>query len=378
MDFEFTQSQEMLRKTARDFLETECPSALVKEMELDERGYLPQLQRKMADLGWFGLVFPEKYGGVGGDFADLLVLLEEMGRVLLPGPFFSTVVLGGLSILEIGSEEQRQKFLPKIVNGEINLTMALAEPESRHSTDLVGVSAVADKDGYVINGVKVFVPYAHIADFIICTAKTKEEAPAGEGISLFIVDRSKSPGIICNVLETIAMDKQCEVIFENTRVPKKSLLGELGHGLVYLEKLLQKATVARCAEMIGGSQQVLDMTVGYATQRVQFGRPIGSFQIIQSHCVEMLTLLEDFRLLTYQAGWKLSQGLPCAKEVSMSKARASEAYQAITVLGHEVHGGVGFDVEHPMGLYFRRAKAAELSFGDADFHREKIATELGL
>ena len=377
MDFEFTQSQKILRKTARDFLERECPKTLVREMEADDKGYSPQLQRKMADLDWFGLISPENYGGTGGDFIDLMVLLEEMGRALLPGPFFSTVVLGGLPILEIGSEEQKQRFLPKIAKGEINLTLALTEPNSRYNVDSIGVKAITDKNKYVINGIKLFVPYAHVADFLICVAKTKEEASAGEGISLLIID-TKSPGITCHVLATIAMDKQCEVVFENTRVPKENMLGELDHGWAYIEKLLQKATVALCAEMIGGAQKVLEMTVDYVKQRVQFGRPIGSFQIIQSHCVEMLTLLEDSRLLTYEAGWKLSQGFPCAAEVSMAKARASEAYQIITALGHEVHGGVGFAVEHDMNLYFRRAKSAEISFGDADFHREKVAIELGL
>jgi len=377
MDFEFTQSQKMLAKSARDFLEKECPKALVREMELDGSGYSSQLQREMADLGWFGLIFPEKYGGAGADFIDLVVLLEEMGRALLPGPFFSTVVLGGLPILELGSEEQKQRFLPKIAKGEINLTMALTEPNSRYNLDSIGVKAITRGKDYVINGTKLFVPYAHIADFLIGVAKTEEEAPAGEGISLLIID-NKSPGITCNVLKTIAMDKQCEVLFQNTRVPKESILGELDHGWAYIEKLLQKATVARCAEMIGGSQQVLDMTVDYAKHRVAFGRTIGSFQLIQRHCVEMLTLLEDSRLLTYEAGWMLSQGLTCAKEVSMAKARASEAYQTITALGVEVHGGVGVCLEHDMTLYFRRAKAAELSFGDADFHREKIAIELGL
>ena len=299
-------------------------------------------------------------------------IVNLMGKSRLSNRYLKVIIQ-----LEIGSEEQKQRFLPRIARGEINLTMALTEPNSWYNVDSIGVKAIRDKNEYVINGVKLFVPYAHIADFIICAAKTKEEAPDGEGFSLFIVDK-ESPGITCNVLKTIAMDKQCEVIFENTRVPKESILGELDHGWASMEKLLQEATVALCAQMVGGAQQVLDMTVDYAKQRVLFGRPMGSFQMIQSHCVEMLAMLEDSRLLTYEAGWKLSQGLPCAKEVAMAKARASQAYQTITTLGHQIHGGVGYAVEHDMGLYFRRAKSAEVSFGDADFHLEKIAIELGL
>jgi alkylation response protein AidB-like acyl-CoA dehydrogenase len=377
MDFDLTESQKIMKKAARDFLETECPQTLVREMELDESGYSPRLQRKMAELGWNGLAFPEKYGGSGGDFVDLMVLLEEMGRALLPGPFFSTVVLGGLLILENGSEEQKQRFLLDIVKGKVNMTLALAEPASRYKFDAIGVTAIKDNNEYVINGVKLFVPYAHVADFLICAAKTKEGTPPGEGISLFIVDKS-SLRITHNVMRTIAMDKQCEVVFENTRVPEERILGELDKGWPSLETLLQKATIALCAEMIGGMQRVLEMTVDYVKQRVLFGRPIGNLQLIQSRCVEMLALLDDSRLLTYEAGWKLSQGLSCAKEVSTAKAQASEAYRTVTTIAHGVHGGVAYCLDHDMYLYFRRAKAAETSYGDADFHREKIAEELGL
>jgi alkylation response protein AidB-like acyl-CoA dehydrogenase len=346
-------------------------------MERDERGYSPELQRRMADLGWYGLVIPEKYGGAGGDFTDLVALLEEMGRALLPGPFFSTVVLGGLSILEAGSAHQKQEIRPRIARGEINIALALTEPDSWYHADSIRTKAAGDGNGYIINGTKLFVPYAHVADYIICAARIEPALTAREGISLVIVD-TKTPGMVCNILETIAMDKQCEVVFTDVTVAEENILGKLHHGWAYVEELLQKAAVALCAEMIGGAQKVLEMTVDYARQRIQFGRPIGSFQIIQSHCVEMLALLEDARLLTYEAGWKLGQGLACGMEVSMAKARASEAYETITSLGHEVCGGVGFAVEYDMNLYFKRAKSAGIMFGDAEFHREIIAKELGL
>jgi alkylation response protein AidB-like acyl-CoA dehydrogenase len=255
--------------------------------------------------------------------------------------------------------------------------MALAEPNSRYNVDSIGVKAIKNKDEYLVNGIKLFVPYAQIADYLICVARTNEEVSTSDGISLFIID-NKSLGITCKVPETIAMDKKCEVMFDNTRVPKENILGVLDRGWASLEKPLQKATVALCAEMIGGIEQVLEMTVDYAKQRVLFGRPLGSFQIIQSHCVKMLSLLEDSRLLTYEAGWKLSEGIPCAKEVSMAKAQASEAYRTITTLGHGIHGGTAYCVDHDMNLYYRRAKSADVSFGDADSHREKIVVELGL
>jgi len=374
MDFKLTETQEILRRSARDFLERRCPKRLVREMETDEKGFSPELEAEMAALGWYGLAFPEEYGGAGADFTDLLTLLEEMGRALLPGTFFPTVVLGGLSVLEAGSEAQKKNLLPRIVRGEVRLTLALNEAGSWCNPDTIETSASAGKGGYVISGTKVFVPYAHAADFLVCAART---GPGRDDIGLFLIGGG-SPGVSLKLLENIAGDKQYEVVFKEVNLPADNLLGQPGNGRRDLENILQKAAAAMCAWMVGGAQKVLDMTVEYTRDRIQFGKPIGSFQIIQSHCAEMLSYLEEARLLTAEAGWRLSQGLPAGMEVSMAKARASQAYQFITALAHEIHGGVGYAVEHDLPLYFRRAKAAELAFGDSDFHREKVATALGL
>lgn len=378
MDLGFSEEQEMLRKTARDFLETECPSTLVKEMAEDEQGYTSGLWGKMAELGWMGLALPEEYDGMGMSFLDLAVLLEEMGRACLPGPFFSTVVLGGLTILEAGNEEQKKELLPKIAAGEAILTMALTEPSASYEPASITVKAVPDKDDYVISGTKLFVENAHIADYLICVTRTRDGAGKDEdGITLFLVD-GKSPGIATTLLKTIAGDKQCEVTFENVRVPQKNMLGERDKGWPVVEKILQKATVAKCAEMIGGAQATLDMSVAYAKERIQFGRPIGSFQAIQHHCANMVTDVDGSRFITYQAAWMVSEGLPAVMEVSMAKAWVSEAYRRVTQLGHQIHGGIGFCMDHDMPLYFKRAKAAEPTFGSADWHREIVARELGL
>ncbi|TEU04652.1 MAG: acyl-CoA dehydrogenase [Dehalococcoidia bacterium] len=378
MDLGFSEEQEMLRKTARDFLETECPTSLVKEMAEDEQGYTSELWGKMAELGWMGLALPEEHDGMGMSFLDLAVLLEEMGRACLPGPFFSTVVLGGLTILEAGNEEQKKEFLPKIAAGEAILTMALTEPSASYDPASITVKAVPDKDDYVISGTKLFVENAHIADYLICVTRTKDGAGKGEdGITLFLVD-GKSPGITTTLLKTIAGDKQCEITFDNVRVPQKNMLGERDKGWPVVAKILQKATVAKCAEMIGGAQAALDMSVAYAKERIQFGRPIGSFQAIQHHCANMVTDVDGSRFITYQAAWKVSEGLPAVMEVSMAKAWVSEAYRRVTQLGHQIHGGIGFCMDHDMPLYFKRAKAAEPTFGSADWHREIVARELGL
>jgi alkylation response protein AidB-like acyl-CoA dehydrogenase len=377
MDLGLSEPQEMLRKMARDFLSTECPKQLVREMEKDERGYSPELWRKMAELGWQGLPFPEKYGGGGGTFLDLAVLLEEMGRACLPGPFFSTVVLGGLTILDVGSEERKQEFLPQIARGERIMTLALTEPSARYDATGIAVEAAANRGQYVINGTKLFVPDAHIADWMICVVRTKKVKKPEAGITLFLV-KSGSQGMACHLLSSLARDKQCEVIFDNFRVSKENILGEVDQGWTEVSRLLQRAAVAKSIEMVGGAQQVLEMSVSYAKERVQFDRPIGSFQAIQHHCANMALDVDTARLLAYQAAWKLSEGLPCALEAAMAKAWVSEACRRVASLGHQVHGAIGFTLDHDMQLYSRRAKAAEVIFGDADFYREKLARELEL
>ncbi|MDY6834592.1 MAG: acyl-CoA dehydrogenase family protein [Chloroflexota bacterium] len=377
MDLSLNEEQEMLKTMARDFLNTECPKTLVKEMAKDERGCPPDLWKKMANLGWMGLAFPEKYGGTGNSFLDLTVLMEEMGRACLPGAFFSTIVLGGLTILEAGSDEQKQDLLSGITKGELIVTLALTEPSAKYTPDGINVKATQDKDDYIITGTKLFVPDAHIANYLICVARTQEAKDPIDGITLFLVD-TKSPGVSCSLLTTIAGDKQCEVVLDKVRVPAKNILGKKDEGWTYIQQILQKADVALCAQMVGGAQQVLEMSVDYAKERKQFGKPIGSFQAIQHHCANMATDVDGSRFITYQAAWMLSENLPCVKEVSMAKAWCSEAFRKATSLGQQIHGGIGFIEDHDMPLYFKRAKSWELTLGDAHFHHEIVATEMGL
>ncbi len=375
MDFALSEMQEMLKTTARDFLEKECPKSYVKEMEKDERGYSPELWKKIAELGWLGLVFPEKYGGSGGSFLDLVVLLEEMGRACFPGPFFSTVI-SGLLILDVGSEEQKEKLLPKLISGDLKIALALTEPSNSYEPSAIKLKAVRVDDSFILDGTKLFVSDAHIADYLICVARTKEAA-GEDGISLFLVD-SKAPGVSTTLLKTIGGDKQCEVVFKEVKVSKNELLGEVDKGWPAIEKTIQRAAIGKCAEMVGGGQQVIEMVVNYAKERHQFGRPIGSFQAIQFYCANILTDVDISRYLTYEAAWKLSEGMPCTMEVAVAKAGVGDAYHRVVALGHQVLGGVGYTEDHDMHLYFNRAKAGELLFGNADFYREKIAEELGL
>ena len=374
MDLGLDEAQQMLKNSARTFLEAECPATYVRAMEEDDRGYTPELWQKISEQGWLGLIIPEQYGGVGLSFLDLSILLEEMGRSLLPEPFFSTVVMAGMTILDAGSEAQKREFLPQIAEGQLIMTLALTEPSARWDPTGVQTAAEAQGDGYVINGTKLFVPNAHVSDYLIVVARTGQ---AERDVSLFVVPRD-ADGISQTLLKTIASDRQSEVVFDNVTVASSALLGELNAGWETIEKVLQWGAIGKCAEMVGGCQEVLDMTVEYAKQRVQFGRPIGSFQAVQHHCANMATDVEGTRYITYQAAWLLSEGLPAEKEVAITKAWVSEAYRRVCALGHQCHGAIGFTKEHNMQLYSRRAKAAELAFGDADFHLKAVAQAIGL
>ena len=374
MDLGLDEQQEMLKNFARDFLEKECPESLVREMEEDEKGYSPELWQKMAQQGWMGLIIPEEYNGTGMNVCELVVLLEEFGRALVPGPFISTVVLGGVPIMEAGTEEQKQQFLPKIASGELIMTLALTEPSAKWTADGVQLEAKKARNEYVVNGTKLFVQDAHVSDHMIVAART---GGSGEdGITLFIVD-SKSPGIKFEVLKTIAADKQCEVTFDNVKVPSSSMLGGEGQGWPIIEKTKDVATVAACAYLVGLSQMDFDVTLNYAKERVQFGRPIGSFQAIQHKLADAVIDVDGSRFITYKAAWSLQEGEPDADlMISMAKAWTSDASRRVVAHGQQIHGGIGFTKEYKIQLYFRRQKWMELMWGDADYHRELVAQKL--
>ncbi|MBI2935502.1 MAG: acyl-CoA/acyl-ACP dehydrogenase [Chloroflexi bacterium] len=379
MNLGFTESQEMLKKSAREFLERECPHTFVREMEEDERGYTPELWKKMADLGWLGLAFPEQYEGTGGNFLDLCVLLEETGRSLLPGPFFSDIVLGGLTVLDAGSEQQKRYLLPKIARGESIVALALNEPSARWDAEgIQDVKATVSNGQYVINGTKLFVQNANVSDSLIVVARTRRGRDTEKGITLFFTP-ARGEGISQALLRTIASDKQSEVTFQNLRVPSEWVLGSLNDGWPAVQRALLRAAAAKCCEMIGGAQQVLDMTVEYAKTRVQFGRPIGTFQAIQHHCANMAVDVETSRYMAYRAAWAVAVGVAdAAREVSVAKAWVSDAYQRVCALAHQSHGAIGFTKEHNLQLYTRRAKAGELLYGEPELHRELVAVSLGL
>ena len=378
MDYELNKTQKTIKDEARRFLAKECPSDFVREMAADDSGYSPDLWRKMAALDWMGIMVPEQYGGMGGSFLDMAVLLSEMGYHCLPGPYFATVVLGGLLILEAGDEAQKAEILPALCRGEHLLSVAWVESDGTYAPEGINLTAEIEKGEYILNGTKLFVPYAHVADRLICAVRSGQPGDKSDtGMKLLVLD-PRQPGMAIEPLITMAGDKQSRVTFKNVRVPKANLLGRPAQGWAPFKKVLLMAAVAKCAEMIGGGQRAMDTAVPYVKGREQFGRPVGAFQAIQHHCANMLTYSDTLTFMTYQAAWRISEGLPFEKEASMCKAWSGEAYRKLVALAHQVVGGMGFMEEYDLQLYFKHAKAAEQVLGSPDFHREWVAQELGM
>ena len=379
MDFGFSQEQEMLRATARKFFENECTSTFVRERMAEPAGVTDDFWAKLAEQGWLGLVYPEQYGGAGLGFVDLTVLMEEMGRVVMPGPFFSTTVLAGLTILEAGSAAQKERWLTKIAAGEAKATLAWTEPSARWDPAGVTTTARAADGGFVLSGTKLFVPDAHLADVLVVVARTSEGPRAEDGVSLFLVERN-TPGVEVKLLPTMDQTRKlCEVTLRDARVPADALLGPRDGGWPPLGRVIERATVALCAEMCGGAQRVLEMTTEYAKIRVAFGKPIGSYQGVKHRAADMLVDVENAKSLTYYAAWAVDEHATEAPlAASMAKAYVSDAYRKVSGAGIQLHGGIGFTWEHDLHLYFKRAKGSEFTFGDATFHRERVAELISL
>ena len=369
MDLGFTETQELLKNAARDFLETECPELLVREMEEDERGYSPELWSKMAEQGWQGMLIPEQHGGAGFDFLDLCVLLEEFGRALVPGPFMSSVLGGAVPLMTAGSDAQKAQYLPGIASGELIFTLAQTEPSARFDEAGIQAQATVSGDQVTITGTKLFVPDANVADYMIVAARS------GAGVTLAIV-ATDQPGVTVNQLLTIARDKQCEVVLDNAT---GELLGTDGQGWALLQPVMQRYAVAECAYLVGLSQMDFEISVDYAKERVQFGRPIGSFQAIQHKCADMVTDVDGSRFIMYKAAWALNTDQDDKQmAVNMAKAWTSEATRRVVAHGQQIHGGIGFTKDYKIQLYYRRQKRAELAWGDSDHHRELVADQLGI
>jgi alkylation response protein AidB-like acyl-CoA dehydrogenase len=379
MDFGFSEEQEMLRSSARDFLAKEAPMTYVRKMMDDERGYTDELWRKMAALGWMGLILPEEVGGSGLDFVDMVVVLEEMGRAVLPGPFFSTVILAGVAIAEGGSPAQKAAYLSKIADGSLKATLAHLEPSGRWDADGIQLEAKPDGGGgHVLTGTKLFVPDANVVDLFVVAARAPG-SKGTDGVSLFLVD-AKAPGLGVTMLKTMDQTRKLgEVTFKDVKVGSDALLGPAGGGWALLDRVADRGKVGLAAEMCGGAQKVLEMSVEYAKVREQFGKPIGSFQAIQHKCANMLVEVESSKSITYYAAWAVANDVAEAPlAAAMAKAYTSDAYRHTAGEGIQIHGGIGFTWEHDMHIFFKRAKSSEVTFGDATWNREIVARLINL
>lgn len=372
MDLSLTEVQTILLKTAREFLEHECLPSVLREARASERGYSEPLWRAVAELGWAGLAIDEQYGGSGLGVFDLLLLAEETGRVLLPVPLLSSALLCAPTIQAAGTAEQRSRYLPALARGELIAAFALTEPSARYDPAGVETRAERDGDGFVLDGTKLFVRDGAIAGLLLVAARTD---PDERQLTLFLVGADLA-GVRSVPLPTIGADRQSEVRLEGVRVPASAVLGTVDGGWPLIEEILARGTLGECMELAGVARVALERTAAYAAERVQFGRPIGSFQAIQHMCADMAVATDGIRYSTLLAASLFCAGRPAAREIAQVKAWTSDAVMKVTRDAHQIHAGIAFIKDHDLHLYYNRAKAGELYYGIAERQREAIAAAL--
>jgi alkylation response protein AidB-like acyl-CoA dehydrogenase len=376
VNFAFSEEQDQLREAVRKFLEAKSPESEVRRLMETTEGYDPAVWSQMAnELGLQSLHIPEAYGGQGFTFVELGIVLEEQGRALLCAPYFSTVVLAANAILNAGTDDEKSALLPGIASGETIATLAFTEPNGKWDADGITMEAREDGEGYVLSGAKMFVLDGHTADLVVVVARTA--GTSGEdGIAFFTV-AGDAPGLTRTALATMDQTrKQARLEFADVKAAK---LGTPGTGWAALSTTLDQAAVALSNEMVGGAQFVLEESVQYAKDRVQFGRPIGSFQAIKHKCADMLLEVESAKSAAYYAAWSAAEDndeLPVV--ASLAKAYCSDAYFHAAAENIQIHGGIGFTWEHDAHLYFKRAKSSEILLGDATYHRELLAQRIGI
>jgi len=376
VNFAFSDEQEQLRDAVRKFLEAKSPSAEVRRLMETTEGYDEAVWKQMAqELGLQSLHLPEAHGGQGFTFVELGIVLEEMGRVLLCAPYFSTVALAANAIMNAGSDEQQGAFLPGIAAGETIAALAFTEPNGKWDASGITMEAQGNGDSYTLDGTKMFVIDGHVANQIVVVARLSG-TNGEDGISFFSVDGDAS-GLTRTPLATMDQTrKQARLDFSGVAATP---LGDPGSGWAALSKTLDQAAVCLSNEMVGGAQKVLEMSVDYAKVRVQFGRPIGSFQAIKHKCADMLLEVESAKSAAYYASWAAAEDneeLPVV--ASLAKAYCSDAYFHAAAENIQIHGGIGFTWEHDAHLYFKRAKSSEILLGDATYHRELLAQRIGI
>jgi alkylation response protein AidB-like acyl-CoA dehydrogenase len=366
MDFSFNADQQLLRDSARAFLDAHCGVALVRALGDDPRGESEALWKDMAQLGWLGLALPEAVGGSALGLVETAIVLEEMGRVACPGPYLPTV-LTATALTEAGSPEQQRRWLAAIASGAARGTIAFLDTDWGWDSSAVTTRATRSARGWALNGTKRFVPWAHVADVLLVPAQSPD------GLSLFLIEPS-APGLTLGVVQGMDIGTRwMTVTLDGVPAGDASMLGAPGQGAGLLEMLLRRGAVGAAAEMLGAARRCLDMSVAYAKVREQFGQPIGAFQAIRHKCADMLVEVENAHAATYYAAWAIDAGAPdAATAASVAKAYVGDAARHVCGDAIQVHGGIGFTWEYDLHLYVKRAKALETMYGDAGYHREMI------
>ncbi len=372
LDLGLTESEEMLKKTALDFMRRDAPKEVVQALQETNTGYTEELWRKVVEMGWLGVIIPEQYGGTGNPLTSAGVLFEALGTGPLPGPYFSSGILGSLIILEAGTEEQKQRILPAVAEGEQILTLALTEPEYSWEPRAVQTTATAKNGDFALNGLKLFTIDAQAASHFIVVARTGKRADPAKGISLFLVDR-KSDGVSVRRLSGFFAGRSFEVKLDSVKVARSAMLGEKDDGWQGLKQAIDKSIPVLCAYKVGGCQAVLELALEYSRTRVQFGQPIGRFQRIQDMIIEMVNHEEAARWTTYEALWKLDTQRPAAESVHLAKAVSSEAYWQVCTLAHRVFSGISYSKEHPVSFHTRASRYLYHFLGEPSYHRQQIA-----
>ena len=369
-----TEDQELLAQTARDFVRTNSPVSRLRALrDGQEMGFSPDIWQEMAQLGWAGILIPEEYGGAGMGLADLAVVLEAVGRNLAPEPFLSTVLLGGQLLARAGSSEQKQAWLPGIATGEKILALAYQEARSRYDLNRVSTRATAEGDAWRLLGEKMQVLDGQNADALIVSARTSGEDNDQDGITLFLI-APDTPGVALIPQTRVDGRAAALVNLDGVKVGAESIVGTVGHGFQTLLHIVDLATVGLCAEMLGGMSQIFEDTLDYLKTREQFGVVIGSFQALKHRAANVFMEIELCRSAVMAAANAADAGeSDLALLVSLAKARCSDAFVLATNEGVQMHGGIGMTDEHDAGLYMKRARAAEMTFGDAAWHRDRWA-----
>lgn len=370
MDLSLNQQQSMLKSAASAFIKKEAPPHKITEWSKNGIHHAPDLYRQVAEFGWLGMVVPERYGGLAASLTDCAVVFEELGRGPLPGPYFSSGVLGALTILEGGTDEQKEQWLPAICEGRKVASLAIADVSAGWGPEAVEMQAVQRGGDIVVSGRKMFVHDAEAADTLVCAVRL---AP-GQSVTLVLVNKD-SPGVSVHRPEGF-LTCVAEVRFDNVLVPEAHILGQPGTGWETLERAMGSALPILCAYQVGGCQQVFEFTAEYTRTRVVFGQPIGRFQRVQDHCIELSIHMDGARWLTYETLWKLEAGMPALASVHEAKAVASEAYYQVCNYSHMVHAGPGTAVDHPLVPHTIMSRVLYQYLGDPPYHKRKMIDAL--